>query len=72
MSAIRNIPIGRKFVIAFGIVCVLCLVLGTYTFFTFLSIAQIHRRREPEQFSPRSFVSGQRSRRTERSATRRS
>jgi methyl-accepting chemotaxis protein len=40
MSAIRNIPIGRKFTIAFGIVCVLCLGLGAYTFFNFLSIAK--------------------------------
>ncbi len=40
MSAIRNTPIGRKFVIAFGIVCVLCLGLGTYTSFTFHSIAK--------------------------------
>ncbi len=40
MSAIRNIPIARKFVIAFGIVCVLCLGLGTYTYFTFRSIAK--------------------------------
>jgi methyl-accepting chemotaxis protein len=40
MSAIRNLPIGRKFIIAFGIVCLLCLGLGTYTFFTFLSIAK--------------------------------
>ncbi len=39
MSAIRNIPMGRKFVFAFGIVCLLCLCLGTYTFFTFRSIA---------------------------------
>lgn len=39
MSAIRNIPIGSKFVIAFGIVCVLCLGLGTYTFLTFRSVA---------------------------------
>ena len=43
MSVIRNIPIGRKFIIAFGIVCVLCLALGTYTFFTFLSIARSTR-----------------------------
>jgi methyl-accepting chemotaxis protein len=39
MSAIRNLPIGRKFVTAFGIVCLLCLGLGTYTFLTFNSIA---------------------------------
>ncbi len=39
MSAIRNIPIARKFVIAFGIVCTLCLVLGVYTSFTFRTIS---------------------------------
>lgn len=43
MSVIRNIPIGRKLVIAFGIVCLLCLALGTYTFFTLLSIAKSTR-----------------------------
>jgi methyl-accepting chemotaxis protein len=43
MSAIRNIPIGRKFTIAFGIVCLLCFVLGIYTFFTFFSIAKSTR-----------------------------
>ena len=40
MSAIRNIPIARKFTYAFGIVCGLCIVLGGYTFFTFRSIAK--------------------------------
>jgi methyl-accepting chemotaxis protein len=40
MSVIRNIPLGRKFVIAFGIVCVLCLVLGVYSLLTFRAIAQ--------------------------------
>ena len=39
MSAIRNLPISRKFTIAFGIVCGLCIVLGTYTCITFRSIA---------------------------------
>jgi methyl-accepting chemotaxis protein len=39
MSAIRNIPIGRKFVIAFGIVCALCLTLGAYTSLTFHAIS---------------------------------
>jgi len=40
MSAIRNIPLRRKFVIAFGIVCVLCLSLGLYSLLTFHTIAQ--------------------------------
>jgi methyl-accepting chemotaxis protein len=40
MSAIRNIPIGRKFVFAFGIVCVLCLFLGVYTVVTFRDISE--------------------------------
>ena len=40
MSVIRNIPLGRKFVIAFGLVCVLCLVLGVYSLLTFHAIAQ--------------------------------
>ena len=39
MSAIRNLPISRKFTIAFGIVCGLCVVLGMYTYITFRSIA---------------------------------
>jgi methyl-accepting chemotaxis protein len=39
MSVIRNIPIARKFLLAFGLVCILCVTLGTYTFLTFRSIA---------------------------------
>jgi methyl-accepting chemotaxis protein len=39
MSGIRNIPIARKFALAFGLVCILCLGLGSYTFFTLRSIA---------------------------------
>ena len=39
MSVIRNIPIGRKFLIAFSIVCALCLVLGVYTLMTFRDIS---------------------------------
>ena len=39
MSAIRNLPIARKFTFAFGIVCSLCVALGTYTFITFQSIS---------------------------------
>ncbi|MGP8270588.1 MAG: methyl-accepting chemotaxis protein [Terracidiphilus sp.] len=39
MSAIRNLPISRKFTLAFGIVCSLCVVFGVYTFLTLHSIA---------------------------------
>jgi methyl-accepting chemotaxis protein len=39
MSALHNIPIARKFLYAFGVVCILCLALGTYTFFTFRNIS---------------------------------
>jgi len=39
MSALRNIPIARKFLLAFGLVCLLCLALGAYSFFTFRTIA---------------------------------
>ena len=41
MSLARNIPISQKFYIAFGTVCVLCVALGAYTFFTSRSIAAI-------------------------------
>ncbi len=39
MSAIRNVPIAQKFGVAFGLVCILCLMLGVYTSLTFRSIA---------------------------------
>ena len=39
MSAIRNLPVSRKFLFAFGIVCALCIVLGTYSYLTFRNIA---------------------------------
>ena len=39
MSAIRNLPISRKFLYAFGIVCGLCILLGLYSFLTFRGIA---------------------------------
>jgi len=39
MSVIRNLPISRKFSFAFGTVCGLCILMGTYTFATFHSIA---------------------------------
>jgi len=38
-SMIRNIPLARKFSIAFGLVCGLCIVLGSYTFVEFHKIA---------------------------------
>lgn len=39
MQWLRNLPISRKFIVAFGIVCGLCIVLGAYTFITFRDIA---------------------------------
>jgi methyl-accepting chemotaxis protein len=39
MSAFRNLPVARKFTAAFGTVCFLCVLLGSYTFITFRSIA---------------------------------
>jgi methyl-accepting chemotaxis protein len=39
MAWLRNLPVSRKFIVAFGIVCSLCIVLGGYTFFTFRSVA---------------------------------
>ena len=38
MSVYRNLPIARKFTLAFGLVCLLCVVLGAYSYFTFRSI----------------------------------
>src|ERR1035437_1087242 len=32
MSVLRNIPIARKFSLAFGLVCMLCVTLGAYTY----------------------------------------
>jgi methyl-accepting chemotaxis protein len=40
MSAIRNIPIGRKFKLAFGIVCLLCTALGLYSYLTYWDVAK--------------------------------
>ena len=39
MSAIRNIPLSRKFTIAFGLVCALCVGLGSYSFLTLRSMS---------------------------------
>jgi len=40
MSWIRNQPISRKIAYAFGVVCVLCLIVGGYTFLSFRSIVE--------------------------------
>ena len=39
MQWLRNLPVSRKFIFAFGVVCSLCIVLGTYTCVTFRMIA---------------------------------
>ena len=39
MQWLRNLPISRKFIFAFGTVCGLCILLGVFTFVTFRSIA---------------------------------
>jgi methyl-accepting chemotaxis protein len=40
MSAFRNLPVARKFMAAFGLVCMLCVLLGAYTLATLRSIAK--------------------------------
>jgi methyl-accepting chemotaxis protein len=40
MSAFRSLPVARKFMVAFGLVCTLCILLGTYTLVTLRSIAK--------------------------------
>lgn len=39
MKWLKNLPVSRKFVMAFGVVCFLCAILGLYTFLTFHRIA---------------------------------
>ena len=39
MSWARNVPLSRKFTYAFGVICILCLAMGIYTFCTLHSIA---------------------------------
>jgi len=41
MSWIRNLPVARKFAVAFGIVCVLCVCLGVYAVSTFHRLSTI-------------------------------
>jgi methyl-accepting chemotaxis protein len=40
MQWLRNLPVSRKFIFAFGIVCCLCILLGAYTLLTFRNIAE--------------------------------
>ncbi|MGA9667644.1 MAG: methyl-accepting chemotaxis protein [Terracidiphilus sp.] len=40
MHWLRNLPVSRKFLYAFGLVCGLCIVLGIYTFITFRGIEE--------------------------------
>jgi methyl-accepting chemotaxis protein len=40
MQWLRNLPISRKFIFAFGTVCGLCIVLGIFSFVTFRGIEQ--------------------------------
>jgi len=40
MSAFRNLPVARKFMVAFGLVCTFCILLGAYTLVTLRSIAK--------------------------------
>jgi methyl-accepting chemotaxis protein len=39
MSFLRNLPIAKKFLYAFGAVCMLCIALGIYTFSAFRQVA---------------------------------
>jgi methyl-accepting chemotaxis protein len=39
MSVFRNLPVARKFAIAFGTICTLCVLMGIYTFVTLRGIA---------------------------------
>jgi methyl-accepting chemotaxis protein len=41
MTVFRNLPVARKFTLAFGLVCSLCIVLGTYTFIAFRNVAAV-------------------------------
>jgi methyl-accepting chemotaxis protein len=43
MSVLRDLPVARKFALAFGVVCSLCVGLGVYSFVTFHSIAAASR-----------------------------
>jgi methyl-accepting chemotaxis protein len=40
MSVICNLPTSRKFAYAFGVICSLCILLGTYTLINFMDISK--------------------------------
>jgi len=42
MQWLRNLPISRKFIFAFGIVCSLCIFLGAYAFIAFHAIGVVN------------------------------
>ncbi len=37
---LRDLPVARKFILAFGVVCSLCVLLGANTFFAFRNVAE--------------------------------
>lgn len=39
MSWLRNVPVGRKFAYTFGLLCIVCLAAGSFTFFSLRSIS---------------------------------
>jgi methyl-accepting chemotaxis protein len=39
MSTFRNLPVARKFLMAFGVICLLCVASGIFTFVTFQNVA---------------------------------
>ena len=39
MARLKHLPVSRKFIYAFGIVCGLCIMLGAYSYVTFRSIS---------------------------------
>ena len=61
MHWLRNLPIARKFVFAFGVICFLCLGLGAYNFFAFGSLAQkgaeVSQRQFPAEIAATSMRS---------------
>ena len=50
MHWLRNLPVSRKFLYAFGLVCGLCIALGIFSFFTFRGIATNNARVSEDSF----------------------
>jgi methyl-accepting chemotaxis protein len=61
MTWLRNLPIARKFTVAFGIVCGLCIVLGLYTFFVLRHIGSNSEDLSGNSFPSVVAISGARS-----------